>query len=125
MIIAGTRSNSEGFVEIVATVPPGTRVLDALCWDEARSGATSLFARAHACQFLGRITHPVVTSQGKTTTFNYTYDTAGRLRQVKKNGAVTATHFYNANGNRDSVVTPSGTQRGITMIRLLVSGLPL
>jgi len=50
--------------------------------------------------------------QGTTTTYNYTYDNAGRLKQVKKNGAVTATYYYDPNGNRDSIVTPGATTRG-------------
>ncbi len=61
---------------------------------------------------LGRITQKVETISGTTTTFDYTYDLAGRLKEVETNGTVTATYNYDTNGNRLSVVTPSGTTNG-------------
>ena len=61
---------------------------------------------------LGRITQKVETISGTTTTFDYTYDTAGRLKEVKTNGTVTATYSYDTNGNRLSLVTPGGTTAG-------------
>jgi len=47
-----------------------------------------------------------------TDTYDYLYDQAGRLKEVKKNGTVTATYSYDTNGNRLSLVTPSGTSNG-------------
>jgi RHS repeat-associated protein len=44
-----------------------------------------------------------------TDTFDYSYDLAGRLKEVKKNGTVTATYNYDTNGNRLSRTTPIGT----------------
>jgi YD repeat-containing protein len=35
-----------------------------------------------------------------TDTYDYLYDLAGRLQEVKKNGSVTATYNYDTNGNR-------------------------
>jgi RHS repeat-associated protein len=61
---------------------------------------------------LGRITQKVETIQAVTDTYDYLYDQAGRLKEVKKNGTVTATYNYDSNGNRASVVTPSGTTNG-------------
>jgi YD repeat-containing protein len=52
------------------------------------------------------------TISGTTTTFDYTYDLAGRLKEVKTNGTITATYNYDSNGNRLSVVTPGGTTNG-------------
>ena len=61
---------------------------------------------------LGRITQKVETISGTTTTFEYAYDAAGRLQEVKTNGTVTATYNYDTNGNRLSLVTQSGTTNG-------------
>jgi RHS repeat-associated protein len=47
-----------------------------------------------------------------TDTYDYTYDLAGRLTEVKKNGTVIATYSYDTNGNRLSLVTPGGTTTG-------------
>jgi len=44
------------------------------------------------------------------TNFEYDYDTLGRLITVKKNGAVTDTSQYDANGNRTSVVSGGSTK---------------
>ena len=62
---------------------------------------------------LGRITQKVETISATTTTFDYTYDLAGRLKEVKTNGTVTATYTYDSNGNRLSLVAPGGTTNGI------------
>ena len=35
-----------------------------------------------------------------TSTFDYSYDTAGRLIQVQQNGSTTASYTYDSNGNR-------------------------
>ncbi|MFZ5785812.1 MAG: RHS repeat domain-containing protein, partial [Acidobacteriota bacterium] len=62
---------------------------------------------------LGRISQKVETIQGQTTTFDYTYDAAGRLWQVLKTpqgGApLTTTYAYDANGNRLSKTDQTGT----------------
>jgi YD repeat-containing protein len=51
---------------------------------------------------LGRITKKVETTDGATKTFEYSYDQANRLAEVKTNGVVTASWTYDANGNRTS-----------------------
>jgi RHS repeat-associated protein len=61
---------------------------------------------------LGRITQKVETIGGVTDTFEYGYDLAGRVTQVRQNGAVVASYLYDTNGNRLSKVTPSGTTSG-------------
>jgi RHS repeat-associated protein len=45
--------------------------------------------------------------------FEYGYDTLGRLITVKKNGAVTDTFGYDANGNRTSVVSGGATKTAV------------
>ncbi|ALP52905.1 hypothetical protein Tel_06905 [Candidatus Tenderia electrophaga] len=64
------------------------------------NGTTSLYDAAYTRDKLGRITRKTETIAGATTTYDYTYDLAGRLTAVKTNGATTATYSYDANGNR-------------------------
>jgi RHS repeat-associated protein len=49
---------------------------------------------------LGRIQQKTETIQGVSHTYNYSYDSAGRLWQVLQDGTLTATYTYDANGNR-------------------------
>jgi len=79
---------------------------------EAKFGTTSLYSTAYVRDSLGRIGQKTETIQGTTTVWNYSYDQAGRLWQVMQNGTVTATYLYDANGNRTSKTTPSGTESG-------------
>jgi YD repeat-containing protein len=80
--------------------------------DEGLYGAASLYRNVYSRDRLGRITRKVETVEGVTRTFEYAYDLAGRLEEVKTDGAVTATYSYDANGNRLSRVTPSETELG-------------
>src|SRR5262249_580043 len=41
--------------------------------------------------------------------FGYTYDLAGRLTEVRKDGVLTASYSYDANGNRLRRTDPGGT----------------
>jgi len=56
---------------------------------------------------LGQIVSQVKTSEGVTTTLEYSYDLAGRLVAVKQNGVVTESYEYDANGNRVQAFTSS------------------
>jgi RHS repeat-associated protein len=58
----------------------------------------------------GRITQKVETVDGITDTFEYGYDTNGRLNEVKKNGIVIEAYTYDPNGNR---LTEINTIRGV------------
>ena len=78
----------------------------------ANASGSPVFNTTFTRDKLGRITQKVETISGTTTTFDYAYDTAGRLQEVKTNGTVTATYSYDTNGNRSSVVTPGGTTSG-------------
>jgi RHS repeat-associated protein len=66
----------------------------------ASSGGTSVFSTQFSRDQLGRITQKTETIGGVADTFNYSYDLAGRLSEVRKNGSVTSTYSYDANGNR-------------------------
>lgn len=52
---------------------------------------------------LGRITQKTETVQGVVNTFDYAYDPAGRLAEVKLNGVLQARYGYDDNGNRTTV----------------------
>ena len=58
----------------------------------------------------GRITQKVETLEGVTDTYDYGYDTNGRLIEVKKNSVIIETYTYDANGNRQ---TETNTLRSI------------
>ncbi|MGE0082861.1 MAG: hypothetical protein AB7S75_00425 [Desulfococcaceae bacterium] len=58
----------------------------------------------------GRITAKTETSGGVTSDYVYTYDPAGRLLTVTKNGTLTEEYRYNANGSR---IYEMNTLRGI------------
>src|SRR5438552_8444942 len=49
---------------------------------------------------------------GVTDTFVYTYDTAGRLTDVTKNGGLLSHYTYDSNGNRLSQADATGTVNG-------------
>src|SRR5207249_1928608 len=78
----------------------------------ANASGSPVFSSTYTRDKLGRITQKVETIQAVTDTDDYLYDQAGRLKEVKKNGTVTATYNYDTNGNRLSKVTTSGTTSG-------------
>ncbi len=78
----------------------------------ATVGLTPLLATQYARDSLGRITQKTETLGGVTDTFGYTYDLAGRLTEVRQNGAVVASYGYDPNSNRTTRTTPSATVTG-------------
>jgi len=75
-------------------------------------GGTVILAVQYTRDSLGRISTKTETIQGTTTTYGYTYDTAGRLTEVKHNGNTIATYAYDQNSNRLSKTAPGGTLTG-------------
>ncbi|MCL4839989.1 MAG: hypothetical protein KJ058_18715 [Thermoanaerobaculia bacterium] len=61
---------------------------------------------------LGRIVGKTETIRGETGSYVYRYDPAGRLEEVERDGVVTASYTYDANGNRLAKTTPEGTETG-------------
>ena len=62
---------------------------------------------------LGRITQKSEMISGVTTVYSYTYDLAGRLSGVEKNGLAVEHYTYDTNGNRLSASTPGGLVTGV------------
>jgi len=83
-------------------------VTDALTYNDfgdiasytARFGGTDIYHYELVRDDLGRIKEKVETIDGVTTTYDYTYDTAGRLSQVQRYGAVVSSYTYDNNSNR-------------------------
>ncbi|QSA95834.1 PKD domain-containing protein [Methylococcus sp. EFPC2] len=79
---------------------------------DAKYGATGLLKEEYTRDKLGRITQKKETVGLVSHTYGYDYDTAGRLIEVKKDGAVISSYAYDSNGNRLSRTTPTGTESG-------------
>jgi RHS repeat-associated protein len=71
-----------------------------------------IFAVQHERDPLGRITKKIETIAGKTDTYVYDYDRAGRLSDVAKNGTKIEHYEYDANGNRLKSHSESGNASG-------------
>ncbi len=77
---------------------------------DASGTITDLYSAVYTRDALGRITSKNERIEGATAElFEYRYDTAGRLDQVKKDSVVVAEYHYDANGNR---IAPSFNTRG-------------
>ncbi|MEW6279042.1 MAG: RHS repeat-associated core domain-containing protein, partial [Candidatus Eremiobacterota bacterium] len=75
----------------------------------ASGGAGQLYSETYQRDKLGRITQRTETIEGVTTTWTYSYDTAGRLSRVDRNGTLYESYGYDSNDNRASVTRPTGT----------------
>ncbi len=64
------------------------------------AGAPALFAQDYVRDKLGRIVEKTDTVLGASDTYGYTYDLAGRLADVVKNGLPWAHYDFDTNGNR-------------------------
>ena len=77
---------------------------------DAGGTITDLYSADYTRDALGRITSKSESIEGATAQlFEYRYDTAGRLDQVKKDSVVVAEYHYDANGNR---IAPSFNTQG-------------
>ena len=66
----------------------------------ASYGGSTRFAAQYTRDKLGRITENTETVEGSTNTYNYTYDSVGRLTEVEENAITVEAYTYDANGNR-------------------------
>ncbi|MCJ7738312.1 MAG: hypothetical protein MUQ10_13540, partial [Anaerolineae bacterium] len=79
----------------------------------ASYNSTSLFTVQHARDRLGRITVITETVGGVMDVYGYSYDLAGRLKQINKNNTTIASYTYDSTDNRLSLTGPGGTTNGI------------
>ncbi|MBF0526565.1 MAG: RHS repeat-associated core domain-containing protein [Deltaproteobacteria bacterium] len=75
----------------------------------AAYNGSALFSVQYVRDLLGRITKRTETVGSATNVFDYSYDQAGRLSQVKKNGGVISNYAYDANGNRTGFTNSLGS----------------
>ena len=75
----------------------------------ASINGSSAYSVSYSRDNLGRITSKTETVSGTTSTYAYTYDQAGRLTDVSKNGTNTVHHDYDTNGNREGWAVPTGS----------------
>jgi len=76
------------------------------------TGGTGVYDVDYVRDKLGRITQKTETIDGETHTWQYDYDVAGRLEEVRRDGTPVHLYSYDANGNRASHTGPSGTEEG-------------
>jgi RHS repeat-associated protein len=68
-----------------------------------------LFQTGYVRDSLSRITELTESVGGAASmVVAFTYDPAGRLSEVRRDGALTATYEYDLNGNRTRLITPGG-----------------
>jgi RHS repeat-associated protein len=77
-----------------------------------KHAATTLFDAVYTRDSLERITQIVETVEGTTRTRAFTYDSAGRIDNVRVNGVLVSDYAYDAIGNRTSLTTQGGTVLG-------------
>jgi RHS repeat-associated protein len=70
---------------------------------QAQYATSELYKTAYTRDKLGRITQKVETAGGNSHTYDYSYDSAGRLVKVEQDGTATARYGYDDNGNRTTV----------------------
>ncbi len=70
---------------------------DTISYDFNGSG---LYSTTYGYDTIGRIVTKAETIEGISTTYEYVYDTAGRLDQVKENSVIVRDYDYDSNSNR-------------------------
>jgi len=73
---------------------------------------TTMYSEKYTRDADGRVSAKTETVGSVKATYAYTYDKAGRLTAVKKNGAPFSSYTYDSNSNRTSATTASGTVNG-------------
>ena len=66
----------------------------------ASHSGSPVYSAGYIRDLLGRISQKTETIGGTTRVFDYTYDLAGRLSEVRQDGVLVASYTYDTNGNR-------------------------
>ncbi|KAB2841357.1 MAG: RHS repeat-associated core domain-containing protein, partial [Burkholderiales bacterium] len=102
-----TRDTASGLVTGTSlanlTTTQGYNPFGELTSFQASHNASALLHYSLSYDPLGRITAKDETVGGVTTAFQYQYDPAGRLEEVRRDGSTTTRYGYDANGNRVSL----------------------
>jgi RHS repeat-associated protein len=85
----------------------------ALAGYTATSGGANMFLTSYVRDSLDRIIQLTETVQDTVSVFAFSYDSVGRLAEVRRAGNVTANYEYDLNGNRTSLTTPNGVVTGV------------
>jgi RHS repeat-associated protein len=72
-------------------------------------GGNTVLSMQYRRDLLGRVIEKTETVDGQTNTYGYTYNPAGWLVEIHRNGASGATYTYDSNGNRLSHTSTDGT----------------
>lgn len=78
----------------------------------ASHNGSLMYSTTYVRDVLGRITRITETVGNVTRVIDYAYDMAGRLSEVRRDGAATAVYTYDLNGNRLSRSGAEGTDNG-------------
>ncbi len=73
------------------------------------ANASALFSQQFTYDKIGRITQKIEAIGGTTRTFDYSYDSAERLSEVKQDNVTTESYGYDANGNRTTAIGVAAT----------------
>jgi YD repeat-containing protein len=83
-----------------------------------RYGGNAFYQVTYTNDSMSRVASRTETIEGETTTLAYTYDTLGRISDVKRSDTLISHYSYDSNGNRDSVwMLSSGVTREHTTIK--------
>ena len=69
----------------------------------AKYNGSDLLAFQYGYDKLGRVVQKIETENNVTNTFDYQFNLAGHLIEIKKNGVVQKSYGYDSNGNRTTV----------------------
>jgi RHS repeat-associated protein len=83
--------------------------LGQLATSTAGQGPTTLYGSSYTRDKLGRITTKTESVSGTTHVLAYSYDVAGRLKAVERDGAPLEAYTYDQNGNRLTAASFAGT----------------
>jgi RHS repeat-associated protein len=107
-----TRDAANGFVTATSlngiSSTHGYSGFGELANESVTAGGASRFSAAYTRDAVGRLTQKTETVLGTTHVEAYTYDPAGRLTAVTRDGAPWVAYGYDDNGNRSTTTTLAG-----------------